>query len=76
LSGVIVDFDKLHKSIANDQYVSIAGDLMISRWAYEAMAVNQFKNIVRRPSYLKCRLYFQQIISIHRGCIYLYFNKS
>lgn len=44
LSGVIVDFDKLHKSIANDQYVSIAGDLMISRWAYEAMAVNQFKN--------------------------------
>jgi len=44
LSGVIVKFEKLHKSIANYQYVSIAGDLMTSRWAYEAMAVNQFEN--------------------------------
>jgi len=44
LSGVIVKFDKLHKSIANYQYVSVAGDLMVSRWSYEALAVNQFKN--------------------------------
>lgn len=44
LSGVIVKFDKLHKSIASHQFVSIAGDLMISRWAYEALAVNQFRN--------------------------------
>jgi len=44
LSGVIVKFEKLHKSIANYQYVSIAGDLMVSRWAYEALAVNQFEN--------------------------------
>lgn len=44
LSGVIVKFEKLHKSIASYQYVSIAGDLMTSRWAYEALAVNQFKN--------------------------------
>jgi len=44
LSGVIVKFEKLHKSIANYQYVSIAGDLMMSRWAYEALAVNQFEN--------------------------------
>ena len=44
LSGVIVKFEKLHKSIANYQYVSLAGDIMVSRWAYEALAVNQFKN--------------------------------
>ncbi len=43
-SGVIVKFDKLHKSIASDKYVSVLGDIMISRWAYEALAVYQFKN--------------------------------
>jgi len=42
LSGVIVKFDKLHSSIASKQYVSVVGDLMASRWAYEALAVNQF----------------------------------
>ena len=44
LSGVIVKFDKLHKSLKNDQYVPFIGDLMTSRWAYEALAVEQFKN--------------------------------
>ena len=44
LSGVIVNFDKLHKSIASQEYVPLVGDLMTSRWAYEALAVNQFMN--------------------------------
>ncbi len=44
LSGVIVDFNKLHKSIAGTEYVPRIGDLMTSRWAYEALAVNQFAN--------------------------------
>jgi energy-coupling factor transporter ATP-binding protein EcfA2 len=44
LSGVIVKFDKLHKSLANDEYVPFIGDLMTSRWAFEALAVDQFKN--------------------------------
>jgi len=44
LSGVIVKFDKLHRNIASHHYVSVVGDLMISRWAFEALAVNQFKN--------------------------------
>jgi hypothetical protein len=43
-SGVIVNFDKLHKSIANDRFVPRIGDVMVSRWSYEALAVNQFKN--------------------------------
>ena len=43
-SGVIVKFDKLHKTIASDEYVSVIGDVMISRWAYEAIAVYQYKN--------------------------------
>ena len=44
LSGVIVNFDKLHKSIASQEYVPVVGDLMTSRWAYEALSVDQFIN--------------------------------
>jgi ABC-type multidrug transport system ATPase subunit len=42
--GVIVKFDKLHKSMTAYEYVPLIGDLMASRWAYEALAVEQFKN--------------------------------
>jgi len=44
LSGTVVKFDKLHKSLASDKYVPLVGDLMTSRWAYEAMAVTEFKD--------------------------------
>lgn len=44
LAGVIVRFDKLHYSVSAYENVPVAGDLMTSRWAYEALAVNQFKN--------------------------------
>lgn len=43
LSGVIVKYDKLHKSIAAPEYVPVIGDIMTSRWAFEAMMVHQFK---------------------------------
>ncbi len=43
-SGVIVDFNKLHKSISSEEYVPFIGDVMVSRWAYEALAVNEFSN--------------------------------
>ncbi len=43
-SGVIVNFDKLHSSIASKEYVPRIGDMMTSRWSYEALAVNQFMN--------------------------------
>ena len=42
LSGVIVKFDKLNPTIASQQAVPVAGELMASRWAFEALAVNQF----------------------------------
>lgn len=44
LAGVIVDFDKFHYIFASDLAVPVSGDLMASRWAYEALAVNQFEN--------------------------------
>ena len=44
LGGAMVDFDDLHKSISNRVYVPLIGDLMVSRWGYEAIAVEQFTN--------------------------------
>jgi ABC-type multidrug transport system ATPase subunit len=43
LSGTVVQFDNLHPSITKRIYVPAVGDLMVSRWAYEALAVEQFK---------------------------------
>jgi ABC transport system ATP-binding/permease protein len=43
-SGVVVDFSKMHNTKANDKAVPLIGDLMTSRWAYEALAVSQFKD--------------------------------
>ncbi|MFT7344032.1 MAG: ABC-type multidrug transport system ATPase subunit [Lentimonas sp.] len=41
-SGVIVKFDKLHPSFSNQKEVPFIGNIMASRWAYEALAVTQF----------------------------------
>ncbi|HOK52221.1 MAG TPA: ABC transporter permease, partial [Bacteroidales bacterium] len=43
-SGVVVEFNKMHNKIASDLVVPLQGDLMPSRWAYEALAVTQFKD--------------------------------
>ena len=43
-SGVIVKFDKLHPWFASQSSVPLLGNVMASRWAYEAMAVTQFKD--------------------------------
>lgn len=44
LSGVVVDFNKIHKHIKADDCTPIIGDIMTSRWAYEGLVVEQFKN--------------------------------
>jgi len=43
LAGVVVKFDKLNPSLATHGSVPIVGEVMTSRWAFEALAVNQFK---------------------------------
>jgi ABC transport system ATP-binding/permease protein len=43
LAGVVVKFDKLNPTLATQGSVPIAGEIMASRWAFEALAVNQFK---------------------------------
>lgn len=44
LAGVIVKWDKLHYRFASYEAVPLTGDIMASRWAYEALAVGQFAN--------------------------------
>jgi ABC-type multidrug transport system ATPase subunit/uncharacterized tellurite resistance protein B-like protein len=44
LSGVVVKFDKLNPAIGNTATVPLVGDLMASRWAFEAGMVSQFKD--------------------------------
>ena len=44
LSGVVVNYDKLNKFVSEKEYVPIVGDIMASRWAYEALLVTQFTN--------------------------------
>jgi ABC-type multidrug transport system ATPase subunit len=43
-SGIIVRFDRLYPGISSQSRVPWIGNVMVSRWAYEAMAVYQFKN--------------------------------
>ncbi len=44
LSGVVVKFDKLNPLIGNSETVPFVGDMMTSRWAFEASMVAQFKD--------------------------------
>jgi hypothetical protein len=44
-SGVLVKFDRLHQSrLTQSEFVPVLGDVMAARWAFEALAVEQFKN--------------------------------
>lgn len=43
-SGVVVEFNKMHNKNASEKTVPLIGDLMTSRWAYEALMVTQFKD--------------------------------
>jgi hypothetical protein len=43
LGGAMIKFDDLHHSISKKIYVPFIGDIMVTRWAYEALCVEQFK---------------------------------
>lgn len=43
-SGLIVKFEKLNPAVTSQTEVPLIGDIWTSRWAFEALAVNQFKN--------------------------------
>ncbi|GJM28593.1 MAG: hypothetical protein DHS20C17_12280 [Cyclobacteriaceae bacterium] len=43
LGGVVVKFDDLHPRLRSHEKVPLVGEIMTSRWAYEALVVHQFK---------------------------------
>ena len=43
-SGIIVPYDKLHPYFSSKSHVPAIGNVMASRWAYEALTVTQFKD--------------------------------
>jgi ABC-type multidrug transport system ATPase subunit/uncharacterized tellurite resistance protein B-like protein len=53
LSGVVVKFDKLNPTIGNTATVPFVGDLMASRWAFEAAMVAQFKDNAYEKEFYK-----------------------
>jgi ABC-type multidrug transport system ATPase subunit len=53
LSGVIVDFNKMHPSMSSYSRTPIIGDLMTSRWSYEALSVNEFANNEYRENFFE-----------------------
>ena len=44
LSGVMVKFEDLSPAVSSQSKVPFIGNIMASRWAFEALAVDQFKN--------------------------------
>ncbi len=44
LSGIIVKFEELNPSISSPGRIPFYGEIITARWAYEALAVNQFMN--------------------------------
>jgi hypothetical protein len=52
LSGLLFSFDRLNDVISTKGKVPLVADMMASRWAYEALAVYQFKhNSYEEPYY-------------------------
>ena len=50
LGGVMIKFDDMHWSLSRKIYVPVLGDVMVTRWAYEASSVEQFKsNKLHKP---------------------------
>lgn len=44
LGGAMIKFDELHHKIGDKKHVPLIGDTMVSRWAYESLAVELFSN--------------------------------
>jgi len=44
LSGVVISFDKFNPNVGKPNGIPVLGELMASRWAFEAFMVTQFKD--------------------------------
>ncbi|MFP4605215.1 MAG: ATP-binding cassette domain-containing protein [Bacteroidales bacterium] len=73
LSGTIIKFDNLHGKLTSDLYPPFIADLMVSRWSFEALTVEQFMsnkyekqlyNIEKEESnyYYEANIYIPEIL--------------
>jgi len=60
LSGAMIRFDDLHHSLTKKVYVPVIGDIMTIRWAYEAMAVEQFRSNKYMKPYFETEMMISQ----------------
>lgn len=60
LSGVLVRFDHLNPSFTNYETVPWYGETIVARWAYEALAVQQFRN----NEYTRPLFNYEQLVSL------------
>ncbi|MFN6038752.1 MAG: ATP-binding cassette domain-containing protein, partial [Bacteroidota bacterium] len=60
LSGVLVKFDKLNPSLTEQGSVPFWGEIMVSRWAFEALAVNQYCNNEHERVFYPLRKKYEQ----------------
>ena len=44
LSGAMFNFDKINKLLGDENKVPLLAEVMVSRWAFEALSVEQFQN--------------------------------
>jgi ABC transport system ATP-binding/permease protein len=44
LSGVVISFDKFNPNVGNPNGIPVLGEMMASRWAFEAFMVTQYKD--------------------------------
>lgn len=51
LSGLMFEFDKLNDTLSSKEKVPLVADIMASRWAFEAMAVDLYKSNYFQDSY-------------------------
>ncbi|TFH47037.1 MAG: ATP-binding cassette domain-containing protein, partial [Bacteroidia bacterium] len=56
LGGAMIRFDDLHETMSRKVYVPVIGDLMTTRWSYEAIAVEQFRNSRYMKPYFKTEM--------------------
>ena len=60
LGGAMIRFDDLHHSLTRKVYVPIIGDVMTMRWAYEAMAVEQYRSSKFMKPYFETEMMISQ----------------
>jgi ABC transport system ATP-binding/permease protein len=60
LGGAMIKFDELHKSLTQKIYVPVLGDIMGTRWAYEALSVEEFRNNSFEKPFFKSEMEMSQ----------------